>query len=182
MLPEKYLFNHRSIRSYTLYECAVDEDTVEKEVSFHVDLGPHTERHGDVFAVYEVPAGKMVWLSDWSFNGGWIPTQQLSVGGSLGRITPSGHYVYVLNAAVYSGDMEVYSPARPIRYIGGEWIAVCFHHQGIPMDVAARATFRFTEVGQAKAYKTRVADWVARAGERFEAGNLEWKDAGAQER
>jgi len=176
MLPETFLFNHRSIRSYTAYECVIDENTVERELSFHVDLGPHTERRGDVFAVYEVPQGKMLWLSDWSFNGGWIPTQQLSIGGSLGRITPSGHYVYVLNAAVYSGDMEIYSPARPIRYLAGEWIAVCFHHQGIPMDIKARATFRFVEVMEAKVYRTRVADWGAKAGDSFDLNALRWRD------
>lgn len=163
MLSEDLEFNLRSIRSYTLYECVVNEQMVEKEVSFHVDIGPHTERKGDSYPVYQVPEGKMAWLSDWSFNGGWLPTKQLSIGGSLGRISREGHYVYVLNAAVFSGEMEVYSPSRPIRYLPGEWIAVCFHHMGLPLDVQVRATFRFVEVPAPEAEMvTRVVNWVAR--------------------
>jgi len=174
MLSEGLLFNLRSIRSYTMYECLVDENSLEKEVSFHVNLGPSTERRGDSFPVYEVPSDKMVWLSDWSFNGGWLPTQQLSLGGSLGRITTSGQYVYVLNCAVYSAEMQIYSPARPIRYLPGEWIAVCFHHMGLPLDIQMRATFRFTEVpAPERRIETRVFEWAAKSSEeRFDPKSL----------
>ena len=87
MLNDNYLFNYKSIRSFTSYECEVDDNTVEKEISFHVALGPSIERKGDVFPVYQVPDGKMVWLSDWSFNSGGPVNPAVSVGGSLGRIT-----------------------------------------------------------------------------------------------
>ncbi len=174
MLSDSLLFNFHSIRSYTEYQCVVDEKTVEKELSFHVNLGPSTERRGDSFPVYEVPQDKMVWLSDWSFNGGWIVTRQLSMGGSLGRITTTGEYVYVLNCAVYSGEMQIYSPARPIRYLSGEWIAVCFHHMGLPLDVQVRATFRFTEVpAPDKPLPTKTINWAAKSDdERFDPPRL----------
>ncbi len=166
MLDENLLFNFRAIRSYRIYECMVDDNTVEKEISFHVDLGPSTERRGDAVPVYEVPQGKMVWLSDWSFNGGGVLTRQISLGGSLGRITRDSGYVYVLNAAVYSGEMQIYSPARAIRYLPGEWIAVCFHHMGIALDVRPRATFRFTEVTAPDGeLKTRTGGWSAQNSE-----------------
>lgn len=163
MLNDNFLFNYKSIRSFTSYCCVVDDDTVEKEISFHVDLGPSTERKGDVFPVYETPRGKMVWLSDWSFNGGWILTRELAIGGSLGRITCDNNYIYVLNCAVFSGEMEIYSPARPIRYLPGEWIAVCFHQIGKLMDIQMRATFRFTEVpASPETFETTVFDWRAK--------------------
>jgi len=163
MLRDDYLFNHQSIRSYTAYACEVDGDTVEREVSFHVDLGPGTERKGDVFPVHRIPDGKMAWLSDWSFNGGWILTRELAIGGSLGRITPDNHYIYVLNCAVFSGEMKVYSPSSPIRYLPGEWIAVCFHQIGKRLDIAMRATFRFTEVPAPEPpLRTSVFDWNAK--------------------
>ncbi len=170
MLDDGLLFNLQSIRSYTAYECMVDDNTAEKEVSFHVDLGPSTERWGDRFPVYEVPQDKMVWLSDWSFNGGGTITRQLSLGGSLGRITKNSEYIYVLNAAVYSGEIQIYSPARAIRYLPGEWMAVCFHHMGIALDVQMRATFRFTEVpAPDEELKTRTVDWSAKnAEDRFD--------------
>jgi hypothetical protein len=145
-LSEALRFNYHTIRSFTSYAVQVDEETLEREISFHIDLGPHTERKGDSFPVWRVPAGRMAWLSDWSFNGGHLVTRELSLGGSLGRITTEGHYIFVLNAAVYSGEMAVYSPARPIRYLPGEWLAVCWHHMGIPLDVQVRATFRLVEV------------------------------------
>ena len=160
MLSDNLLFNYRSIRSYTCYACEVDEDTVEKEVSFHVDLGPSTERKGDCFPVCEVPDGKMLWLSDWSFNTGGPLNRALSVGGSLGRITPDSRYIYVLNCSVSAGEMRIFSPARPVRYVPGEWIAVCFHHMGAQLDLPVRATFRFTEVPSPKdAFKTTVFQW-----------------------
>ena len=163
MLNENLTFNYRSIRSFTSYACEVDETTVEKEVSFHVNLGPSTERRGDCFPVYEVPMGKMVWLSDWSFNSGGPLNQALSVGGSLGRITPNSQYIFVLNCSVSAGEMQIYSPARPIRYLAGEWLAVCFHHMGEPLDIAVRATFRFTEVASPKdTFTTRVFNWWAK--------------------
>lgn len=163
MLNDNYLFNYRSIRSFTSYECEVDDNTVEKEISFHVALGPSTERKGDVFPVYQVPSKKMVWLSDWSFNSGGPLNLAVSVGGSLGRITQKSQYIYVLNCSVSAGEMEIYSPARPIRYLSEEWLAVCFHHMGEPLDLLVRATFRFTEVPSPKdAFKAKVFNWSAR--------------------
>lgn len=163
MLSDDFLFNYKSIRSFTSYSCTLDEQTAEKEISLHVDLGPSTERNGDVFPVYEIPEGKMASLSDWSFNGGWILSRELAIGGSLGRITPDNHYIYVLNCAVFSGEMEIYSPARPVRYLPGEWIAVCFHQIGKPMDIQMRATFRFTEsTTPDKSLRTTVTHWEAR--------------------
>jgi hypothetical protein len=168
MLRDDFLFNYKSIRSFTSYSCVIDAKTVEKEVSFHADLGPSTQRKGDVFPVYEVSEDKMVWLSDWSFNGGWILTRELAIGGSLGRITPDNSYIYVLNCAVFSGEMEIYSPARPVRYLPGEWIAVCFHQIGKPLDIQMRATFRFTEVPVPKErLHTTVFDWQAKNKELF---------------
>jgi len=163
MLKENFLFNYRSIRSFTSYTCQVDKTTVEKEISFSVEIGPSTERKGDVFPVYEVPEGSMAWLSDWSFNSGGPLNRAVSVGGSLGRITRESKYIYVLNCSVSAGEMEIYSPARAIRYLPGEWIAVCFHHMGEPLDVAMRATFRFTEVPCPKNdFKTEVFHWGAK--------------------
>jgi len=171
MLPENLLFNYRSIRSFTGYACEVDENTVEKEISFHVIIGPSVERRGDVFPVYQVPEGKMVWLSDWSFNTGGPLHRETSIGGSLGRITTDGRYVYVLNCAVDMGEMEIFSPSRPIRYIAGEWIAVCLHHHGAPHDVPARATFRFTEVTAPKReFRTEYFSWGARNAEELFPG------------
>jgi hypothetical protein len=162
VLREDYLFNYRTIKSYTNYACTTPDGAVEREVSFHVDLGPSTERKGDVFPVYQVPTGKMACLSDWSFNGGWLLTRELAIGGSLGRITAQNDYIYVLNCAVYSGEMEVYSPSRPIRYLPGEWIAVCFHQIGKPLDIQMRATFRFTETpAPEKPFETKVFNWEA---------------------
>lgn len=169
MLNDELQFNYRSMRSFTAYTCEVDETTLEKEISFHVALGPSTERKGDCFPVYEVPAGRMAWLSDWSFNSGGPLNRAVSVGGSLGRITTSSEYMYVLNCSVSAGEMEIYSPARPIRYPPGEWIAVCLHHMGAPLDLAVRATFRFTEVPSPKdAFRTAVFGWWAKdATDRF---------------
>ena len=146
MLDPALLSNYRSIRSFTSYRCEVDSNAVEREISFHVDLGPNTQRHGDVFPVYRIPQGKLAWLSDWSFNGGGKLCRDLAIGGSLGRIVDESRYVYVLNCAVYAGEMKIFSPARAIRYLAGEWIAVCFHHMGTPLDIQARATFRLVEV------------------------------------
>jgi hypothetical protein len=141
---------------------------VEREISFHVDLGPGTERRGDSFPVWQVPPGRMAWLSDWSFNGGDVVTRELSLGGSLGRITTEGQYIFVLNAAVFSGEMTVYSPARPIRYLPGEWLAVCWHHMGAPLDVKVRATFRLVEVpAPEEPMETSVFSWWARGEEEF---------------
>lgn len=155
-------FNYHSIRSYTSYSCVVQEGTVEKEISFHVDLGPSTERRGDVFPVYEVPDDKMVWLSDWSLNSGGPLNRAVSVGGSLGRVARDSTYIYVLNCSVSAGEMEIYSPARPIRYLGGEWLAVCLHHMGKPLDLQVRATFRLTEVTSPGALKTETFNWWAK--------------------
>ena len=163
MLNDNLKFNYRSIRSFTSYTCEVDETTLEKEVSFHVALGPSTERKGDCFPVYEVPEGTMVWLSDWSFNSGGPLNRAASVGGSLGRITTDSQYIYVLNCSVSAGEMEVYSPARAIRYLPGEWLAVCFHHMGAPLDLVVRATFRFAEIPSPESdFKTQVFDWCAK--------------------
>ena len=73
-------FNYGRIRSYTAYACQVDANTVEREISFHVHLScQHAkghprdlddERRGDVYPVFQVPSGRMIWLSDWSFNAG----------------------------------------------------------------------------------------------------------------
>ena len=138
MLSEKLLFNYRLIDSYSSYSFQADADTAEKQVSFGVSLGPSTERQGDLFPVYQVPQDKMVWLSDWSFNIHTYPCPELSVGGSLGRITNGSVYTYVLNCAVFAGEMKIFSPARSIRYLGGDWIAACFHQLGKEMDVCAR--------------------------------------------
>jgi hypothetical protein len=158
MLNEPQRFNQRRIRSYTSYECRLDDGAIEREISFHVHLSCQhprgfprdldDERQGDNYPVYEVPEGRMVWLSDWSFNAGswWCLDRSVAVGGSLGRIIRDGAYVYVLNCAVRGGEMEIYSPARPIRYLPGEWIAFCFHHLGEALNVQMRATLRFTEV------------------------------------
>lgn len=172
MLNENLRFNYRSIRSFTRYTCEVDETTLEKEISFHVALGPSTERRGDCFPVYEVPDGKMAWLSDWSFNSGGPLNRKVSAGGSLGRITTDSQYIYVLNCSVSAGEMEIYSPARPIRYLSGEWIAVCLHHMGDPLDLLVRATFRFTEVPSPKnTFRTEVFDWYAKdKNDLFEGG------------
>ena len=160
MLNENFEFNHRSIRSFTSYACEIDGDTLEKEISCHVALGPSTERRGDSFPVYEVPDGKMVWLSDWSFNSGGPLDRSVSAGGSLGRITTESEYIYVLNCSVSGGEMEIYSPARPIRYLPGEWISICLHHMGGPVDLLVRATFRFTEVPSPQdRFKTTVFNW-----------------------
>ena len=163
MLNDNLMFNYRSIRSYTRYACEVDTDTFEKEVSFHVAIGPSTERKGDNFPVYHVPDGKMLWLSDWTFcaNGQFNPATH--IGGCLGRITPESQYIYVLNCVVSAGETKLFSPARPIRYLPDEWLAVCFHHTGEPLDLLMRATFRFTEVPcAADKFKTEVFDWAAK--------------------
>ena len=166
MLDERYLFNQRSIRSMTFYSYYVDEKTTEREMSFHVALGPSTERRGDIFPVYEIPKGKMAMLSDWSFNGEKPVDGRLVIGGSLGRITRESNYSFVLNAAVDAGEMEIYSPAREIRYLPEEWIAVCFHHLGDPIDIRARATFRFIEVPAPEgSYKTEFLRWKAKDSE-----------------
>ena len=163
MLSENLQFNYHSIRSFTSYTCKVDDRTLEKEISFHVNLGPSTERKDDSFPVYRIPDGKMIWLSDWSFNAGAEICRELVVGGSLGRITRDGHYIYVLNCSVYAGEMEIYSPARPIRYLADEWLVVCFHHMGVGLDLGVRATFRFTEVsGPDKPFETEVFRWGAK--------------------
>ncbi len=162
MLSDGLLSNFRSIRSFTSYRCEVNPGTVEREISFHVDLGPATERHGDVFPVYQIPEGRQAWLGDWSFNGGGKLSRELSVGGSLGRIVDESHYVYVLNCAVYAGEMKIFSPARAIRYCPGEWIAVCFHHMGAALDIQVRATFRFLEVpAPAEAPIIALQNWAA---------------------
>ena len=157
MLSVDYQFNRERIRSYTAYECRVDEQTVERELSFHAHLSAENprafpkdlddERRGDVYPVIQVPADRMVWLSDWSFNAGswYLLDRAVAIGGSLGRITPEGEYVFVLNCAVRGGEMEMYAPARPIRYLAGEWIAFCFHHIGEPLHCQIRASMRFTE-------------------------------------
>ena len=163
MPTDDFESNYRSIRSFTSYACEVGEGTLEKEISFHVALGPSTERRGDVFPVYEVPDGKMVWLSDWSFNSGGPLNRSVSVGGSLGRITTDPEYIYVLNCSVSAGEMEIYSPARSIRYLSGEWLAVCFHHMGDSLDLDVRATFRFTEIPSPEGtFKTTVFNWRAK--------------------
>jgi hypothetical protein len=163
MLNENFEFNHRSIRSFTSYTCEVDGDTLEKEISCHVALGPSTERQGDSFPVYEVPDGKMVWLSDWSFNSGGPLDRSVSAGGSLGRITTESAYIYVLNCSVSDGEMEIFSPARPIRYLPGEWISICLHHMGGPVYLLVRATFRFTEVPSPQdRFETTVFNWWAK--------------------
>ena len=163
MLTDNLEFNYRSIRSFTKYTCEVDETILEKEISFHVAIGPSTERRGDPFPVYKVPDGKMVWLSDWSFNSGGPLNRSVSIGGSLGRITSGLEYIYVLNCSVSAGEMEIYSPARPIRYLSGEWLAVCFHHMGAPLDLLVRATFRFTEIPSPKdSFETEVFNWSAK--------------------
>ncbi|MDA1280693.1 MAG: hypothetical protein O3B95_11780, partial [Chloroflexi bacterium] len=126
-------------------------------------LGPSRERRGDSFPVYEVPHGKMVWLSDWSFNSGGPLDHSVSAGGSLGRITTESAYIYVLNCSVSGGEMEIYSPSRPIRYLPGEWIATCFHHMGDAVDLLVRATFRFIEVPSPRdTFKTTVFNWWAK--------------------
>ncbi len=163
MLNENQQFNYHTIRSFTSYDCKVDDDTVEKEISFHVMLGPNTERKQNTFPFYRVPDGKMVWLSDWSFNSGSEICPELIVGGSLGRITGEGRYIYVLNCAVHAGEMKIFSPARSIRYLADEWMAVCFHHIGVSLDIGVRATFRFTEVaGPDTPYETETFNWQAR--------------------
>jgi hypothetical protein len=104
----------------------------------------------------------MLWLSDWSFNAGGPVNPRVSVGGSLGRITRDSRYGYVLNCSVSAGEMEIFSPARPVRYLPGEWIAVCFHHMGDPLDLLVRATFRFTEVPSPEnALRTEFFHWDA---------------------
>jgi hypothetical protein len=96
-------------------------------------------------------------------NGGWILTRELAIGGSLGRITPQNDYIYVLNCAVFSGEMQVYSPSSPVRFLPGEWIAVCFHQIGKPLNIQMRATFRFTEVpAPEKPLATKVFNWEAK--------------------
>ena len=163
MLSEDLLFNYRSIGTYDSYSCQVDDETTEKEVSFYVDLGPSFERRGDAFPVYQVPKDKMVLLSDWSFNIGPIVCPELSVGGSLGRITNSSVYTYVLNCAVFAGEMKIFSPSRSIRYLPSDWIAACFHQLGKQMDVRARATFRFIEVpAPKKPLKVETYGWEAK--------------------
>ena len=160
MLSENLEFNYRSIRSFTSYACQVDDATVEREISFHVNLGPSHERRGDCFPVHQVPQGRMAWLSDWSFNTGGPLNRAVSVGGSLGRITAESQYIYVLNCSVSAGEMRIFSPSRPIRYLANEWLSVCFHHMGEPLDLPVRATFRFTEVpGPKDPHKTEVFSW-----------------------
>jgi hypothetical protein len=61
------------------------------------------------------------------------------VGGSLGRITGEGRYIYVLNCVVHAGGMKIFSPARSIRYLADEWMAVCFHHIGVSLDIGVHA-------------------------------------------
>ena len=179
MLTEDQVFNLGRIRSYTSYECRVDKDTVEREISFHVHLGSQKpgsipadlddERRGDVYPVHPAPAGRMVWLSDWSFNAGawWLIDRPLAVGGSLGRILAQGQYVYVLNCAVRGGDMTVFSPARAIRYLPGEWIAFCFHHiSSESLNLQMRATLRLREVPlDVPEPVTRFDHWGARTNE-----------------
>lgn len=164
MLTEKLKFNRQLIRSYTLYECFADDKTIEKELSFHVLLSKNIERKGDSFPVYEVPQNKTIWLSDWSFCiGGSPPSFKTFAGGSLGRITRDGNYVYVLNAGTHACNTEIYSPSRPIRYLSGEWIAVCFHHLGELIDISCRATFRFIEVVEPNdKIKTTFSTWSAK--------------------
>lgn len=145
-LGSHYEFNYKKIDSFTAYAYQVDENTVEKEVSFAVAVGPSYDRRGNVYPVYRVPEGKMIWVSDWSFNSGPVVSDKLTIGGCIGRITKDSRFIYVLMSGVYAGDMKVWSPAKPIRYLPGEWIAVCFHVWGELTDTRARATFRFIEV------------------------------------
>ena len=51
-----------------------------------------------------------------------------------------------LNCAVFSGEMQPWTLPRPVRYLPGQWIAVCFHHTGEAVDTQVRATFRLVEV------------------------------------
>jgi hypothetical protein len=166
MLPPNFDYNYRTLRSFTSYACDLGDGRIERDISFHVDLGPSTERRGDVFPVWETPTGRMSLLSDWSFNGGHVLTRQVVIGGSLGRITAAGQYIYVLNCAVFSGEMQPWSVARPVRYLPGQWIAVCFHHTGLLVDTQVRATFRLVEVPAPEAAgETSVWDWASRDGQ-----------------
>ena len=145
MLNDDFRFNYESIRSMTSYNCDLGDGTIERELSFHVDLGPGTERRGDVFPVFEIPEGRMLLVSDWSFNASEPLSKNLIIGGSIGRISGNSVYTFSLNCGVFAGEMAIYSPARPIRFLAGEWLAVCFHQKGDPFDLKARATFRATE-------------------------------------
>ena len=165
MLSADHLYNHRTIRSFTSYACDLGDGTVERELSFHVDLGPATERRGDVFPVWETPPGRMSLLSDWSFNGGHVLTRQVVIGGSLGRLAAEGHYSYVLNCTVFSGEMQPWTLTRPVRYLPAQWLAVCFHHTGLPLDLSIRATFRLVEVpAPEEAFQVETWEW---AGDEF---------------
>ena len=175
--------NRDLIEHYTIYECLLENGDVEKELSFGVTITEKIEREGDNFPVYRVPENKMVWLSDWSFNvtaHHHHYVDHSGAGGSLGRITNSGEYVFVLNCAVRSGDMTIFSPARPIRYLPGETIAVCFHHLGKKTaDLACRATMRFMEVdAPAERLKTRFGDWSAH---KSDQGLDDWLDQTVRE-
>ena len=163
MLSKQFQSSRRLIEGYTIYECLTEEGDVEKELSFGVRLTKDSDRETDNFPAYCVPENKMVWLSDWSSNvtaAQYHFVDHSGAGGSLGRVTRNGEYVFVLNCAVRTGEMKIFSPSRPIRYLSGEWIAVCFHHLGYPVDLACRATLRFTEVSSdGKGLRTRYGDW-----------------------
>lgn len=162
-LDKNNTFNRKQIRSYTSYESVVNPELTEREISFHVVIDDKIPRQGDVFPVYRIPSGKMAWLSDWSFNiNAPRGVSGKGAGGSLGRIIADGHYVYVLNCAAGTNEMQIYSPSQPIRYLPEQWIAVCFHQLASAGPLACRATFRFTEVPAPKMLPvTRLIDWWA---------------------
>ena len=162
-LNEYNAFNRKQIQSYTSYESVVNPELTEREISFHVSIDDKIPRQGDIFPVYRIPAGKMAWLSDWSLN---ISAKRgltgKGAGGSLGRITAEGRYVYVLNCAAGTNEMQVYSPSQPVRYLPEQWMAICFHQLSSEGPLACRATFRFTEVPAPRPLPvTHFLDWLA---------------------
>ena len=169
MLSADLTFNLNSIKSYSFYSCELPDGCIEQELSFCVPLGPGTERRGDVFPFYRVPENKVIELTDWSFNTGGPENKKTSVGGSIGRIYSGTDYMILLNCAVHAGQMTLFSPARPIRYVPGEWMALCFHHMGDPNDVRARATFRFIESpDKGMQFQTSFSSWAGTSSDHFD--------------
>ena len=161
-----------TIRSFTTYACKVDDDTVEKEISFHVMLGPHTERKQDTFPVYRIPEGKMVWLSDWSFNAGNVKCLELSVGQPR-CICGEGRYIrpQLCRGSRRNGDFlaGAIDPLPGRRMVG----SMLSPHGGSHGSWCSR-DFPVPEVtGPDKPFETETFNWPARTeSERFPPAHM----------
>jgi hypothetical protein len=161
-LNKSFAFNYQRIDSFTAYAYQADDKTVEKYLSFAIDIGPSFECKGNVYPAYRVPKGKMVLVQDWSFDSGPVVSQNTTIGGTIGRITANSRFIYGIMCGIYAGQEKGWNPGTPIRYLPGEWIAVCLQQWGEKVDTRARATFKFVEVpASAGPYKIEIYNFHA---------------------